>query len=363
MRLGALDFRSNSIGFLRLLFAAVVIWSHAYALGGFGLDPIGRLTGGTFSAGLLAVCGFFVVSGFLITRSFERSTGVGRYLWHRVLRIFPGYWVCLLAVAFAFAPAIYWGQHYTLRGFLDSSESPVSFVIRNAGLQLKQLNVSGPFPSLAFPIGINGSLWTLWYEFLCYLAVAALGLAGIFARKKPMVVVAAATLYALFVVLPLIAGSATLFGTQLLCLIVSFALGSTAYVYRNAIPIGYWQVFAAAVALALSMRIPVAFSLVLPATLSYLTLFCAMKLPFKRVDRYFDLSYGVYIYAFPIQQLFAMYGVNRWGLAPYVFSALIAACAVAAVSWFAVERPALKLKELRVQLNAGLRRRAVRGGE
>jgi peptidoglycan/LPS O-acetylase OafA/YrhL len=65
-----LNFRSNSIGFLRLFFAAIVIWSRAFEIGGFSLDPISRLTGGALSAGYIAVGGFFVLSGFLITRSY-----------------------------------------------------------------------------------------------------------------------------------------------------------------------------------------------------------------------------------------------------------------------------------------------------
>src|SRR5580658_74946 len=100
--LGDLDLRNNSIGFLRFLFATMVIWSHAYGNGGFGYDPLARLNPNGATAGFLGVGGFFVLSGFLITRSYETVNSVGRFIWHRFLRIFPGFWVCLVVTAFGF---------------------------------------------------------------------------------------------------------------------------------------------------------------------------------------------------------------------------------------------------------------------
>jgi peptidoglycan/LPS O-acetylase OafA/YrhL len=95
------DPRGNAIGFLRLAFAVTVIVSHIWPLGGYGPDP-GRADN---NLGILAVEGFFALSGFLITRSASRAPSVGRFLWHRCLRIFPGFWVSLVVVA-AMAAAI-----------------------------------------------------------------------------------------------------------------------------------------------------------------------------------------------------------------------------------------------------------------
>src|SRR5271165_7335160 len=94
------DYKNNSIGFLRFLFAGAVIWSHSFGLGGFGIDPVQRYSGGTETAGTLAVAGFFFLSGFLITRSYGTSGSIVAFMWHRFLRIFPGFWVCLAICAF-----------------------------------------------------------------------------------------------------------------------------------------------------------------------------------------------------------------------------------------------------------------------
>jgi peptidoglycan/LPS O-acetylase OafA/YrhL len=71
-----------------------------------------------------------------------------------------------------------------------------------------------------------------------------------------------------------------------------------------------------------------------------------MRLPLRGFDRRLDLSYGLYIYAFPVQQLLALYGVGALGFAPYFLSALAIAGALAAASWFAIEKPSLSLKHL-----------------
>jgi peptidoglycan/LPS O-acetylase OafA/YrhL len=81
-----------------------------------------------------------------------------------------------------------------------------------------------------------------------------------------------------------------------------------------------------------------------------LTLFAAMRLPLRGFDRRMDLSYGLYIYAFPVQQLLAMYGINAFGFTPYFLSALLIASVLAATSWFTIEKPSLSLKHLALPL-------------
>src|SRR4051794_17516783 len=100
----AFDPRSNAFGFLRLALAVLVIFSHSFPVGGFGTDALEVFTKGRHTIGLAAVGMFFVLSGFLITRSAASGVSVLRFLWHRFLRIFPGYWVCLIVCGFIFAP-------------------------------------------------------------------------------------------------------------------------------------------------------------------------------------------------------------------------------------------------------------------
>ena len=71
-----------------------------------------------------------------------------------------------------------------------------------------------------------------------------------------------------------------------------------------------------------------------------------MRLPVRSFDRRVDVSYGLYIYAFPVQQLLAMYGVTKYGFTPYFVCALAITLALAAASWFTIEKPSLSLKHL-----------------
>src|SRR5690242_14199417 len=87
----AFDPKNNSIGFLRFFLASLVIVYHSYVLGGYGEEWLLRHTGGQTNSGGVAVLGFFALSGFLVTASFVRGKSVFRFLWHRILRIMPGF--------------------------------------------------------------------------------------------------------------------------------------------------------------------------------------------------------------------------------------------------------------------------------
>src|SRR4051794_19750466 len=113
--------RDNAFNFMRLCFALMVIVAHASVIGwGPGHEPLAIPIG----LGGVAVCGCFGLSGFLISRSGRRS-GPVRYIWHRVLRIFPGYWVCLIATAFILAPLLFWYEHKTLHHFRGTGSGPL----------------------------------------------------------------------------------------------------------------------------------------------------------------------------------------------------------------------------------------------
>src|SRR6187431_3126450 len=110
--------RENSIGFLRWLMAFMVIFSHAGPVAGLfeGAD-IGEQWDAETSLGGVAVTGFFFLSGMLITRSMMSSKSPMRYLWHRVARIFPAWFLILIVTAFFLAPIAWIYEHGTIRGF------------------------------------------------------------------------------------------------------------------------------------------------------------------------------------------------------------------------------------------------------
>jgi peptidoglycan/LPS O-acetylase OafA/YrhL len=343
LALGDLDFRNNSIGFLRFLFAATVVWSHAFPLGGFGGDPLNRLNFNAPTTGLLAVGRFFVLSGFLITRSYETVSSIGRFIWHRFLRIFPAFWTCLVVTAFGLAPLAFAYQHGTLHHYFAEIPAPWSYVASNFLLAIYQQRIGTVFAHLPSPFDTNLSLWTLNPEFFCYLCVAAVGIAGVIRRAPAAVGIVALLLFAAYAGLLWRYGNVYLI--QVEALFVYFAFGAFAYLKRDHIPISPWiaALCCAALFATLTTR---AFAYVVIPCIAYLTLFAAMRLPLRGFDRRADVSYGLYIYAFPVQQLLVMYGVTRFGFTPYFVCALVVTLALAAASWFTIEKPSLSLKHL-----------------
>ena len=167
--------RENNIDFLRFFLAGVVIFSHSYPLlwGTNRREPIWLATGGQRTGGELAVDGFFILSGFLIARSWLSSRGTGDYLLRRALRIYPAFIVAILFSGLMAGPLIQDSPSTYWRAFSWSEFVP-------EGINLR---FSTP-PSLKT---VNGSLWTIRYEFMCYLAVAVFGLCGFFSRRPLLV--------------------------------------------------------------------------------------------------------------------------------------------------------------------------------
>jgi len=174
-----LDRRGNSIGFLRFALAALVILHHSYVLSGHR-DPLDRFTRGDLDLGIIAVAGFFVLSGFLITRSAERAPSIWRYLWHRVLRIFPGFWVCLIVCAPCSDPCSGSWNEARLAAYAGISENPpLGYVAANAGLFINQTRIDGLLAGPALPVRDQRVVVDLSYEFSWYLITGALAVAGV----------------------------------------------------------------------------------------------------------------------------------------------------------------------------------------
>ena len=363
---------NNAFGFLRLTLAVLVIFSHSLALGGFGMDRLEVLTKGRYHIGLLSVAMFFVLSGFLVCRSASASRSVPRFLWHRFLRIFPGYWVCLVVCGCVFAPLMALAEFGTLmRVFSASGNSSQSFMLGNAGLFhlngfsiggllfIRPNSIAGLLSHNPVPSMINGSLWTLPFEVSCYLAVAALAAVGVLRRAR-------------FIVFGLFAGLWCLHAfdyvnpdgfwrcfpypgmKQLVMLCLFFSAGCVCFLYREKIPHSTTIFIISLVALGGSLPLRV-FGLIAPIAMTYAFLWVAFALPFARFDRKGDFSYGTYIYAFPVQQGMALLGIQEKGFALYFISSLLLTSVFAFLSYRLIEAPCLRLKTLNI---FPLRRRA-----
>jgi peptidoglycan/LPS O-acetylase OafA/YrhL len=368
----AFDPKNNAFGFLRLALAFLVIFGHSFPLGGFGIDRLAALTEGRYATGSLAVAMFFVLSGFLICRSASASRSVPRFLWHRFLRIFPAYWVCLVVCGCVFAPLMALAEFGTFsRVFSASWNSSQSFIMTNAGLFhlngfsiggilfIRPNSIAGLLSHNPVPGVINGSLWTLPFEVSCYLAVAALAVVGVLRRAR-------------FVVLGLFAGLWCFHafdclnpdgfwqrfpypGMKLLVMLcLFFFAGCLCFLYREKIPHSTAIFVISLVVLGGSLPLRV-FGLIAPIAMTYAFLWLAFALPFGRFDRKGDFSYGAYIYAFPVQQGMALLRIPEEGFGLYFTSSLLLTSVLAFLSYRLIEAPCLRLKTMEVST---FRRRA-----
>ncbi|MGW5559672.1 acyltransferase family protein [Micromonospora sp. NPDC003944] len=367
------DARANSIGLLRMALAFAVLVAHSWPLA-LGRPMLGfSETMRQADVGRLAVYGFFVLSGFLITSSALRFSPL-RYLWHRALRILPALWVCLLVTALVVAPAIAYYERGTLDGFWGHPQGPLQYLRSNWLLAMDQWTISGVLRDVpygrAMELGgpVNGSLWTLRYEVVCYVLLAALAGTAVLARARGAVVLLLLGVYGVvvedfvrgdgFVVLPAKHGVlgpypiVGIFEKQLLIyLTFAFLLGAVAKLYAHLLPMTGWLAALAAVGVAVTARFG-GFYVVGVPLLAFLLLYLAVGLPrwLHPVGRKRDYSYGVYIYAFPVQQVVALLIGVRYGFVTYLAVSSAGTLVLAALSWHLVERPAMSLKDVAVPL-------------
>jgi peptidoglycan/LPS O-acetylase OafA/YrhL len=347
----------NAFGFIRLFLATLVLLDHAYPLGGFGPDPLWAWSGGQESFGGLAVAGFFIVSGYLITKSALGADAL-QYLWRRGLRILPAYWVVLLVAALGVAPVAYWADHHTLRGFFAPSDlGPKAYVVENFFLSINRYCIHDLFAANT-PYGIaqkqsvfNGSLWTLIYEWRCYLLVVLLSLGGVLRRARPVVVALVLALFVLFAL-----HTADLLKTQkLIAWLVDpytvrftllFLFGGVAALYAASIPLDDRLGVACCALVVFTLRSGGYFLLGLPA-MAYALLWLAVRLPraLRQVGAKDDYSYGTYLYGFLVQQVLARLGLYRHGVLFFTAASIAVTYAAAFASWQLIEKPAMKLKD------------------
>lgn len=314
----ALRGRENALNFARLLLAVGVVVSHAWPLGGFGRDP----GFGGQSIGGWCVAGFFAISGYLIPASRQRQS-LRAYAVRRGLRILPGLWLCLVVTAFVFAPvaASVSDVDYDL-------STAVEYVLANATTLYLRPDVGEELAGVPFPDAWNGSLWTLQWEVLCYL-LAGLCVSRSASRRRHVIPALA------------LVGLGGLVGGPFFAVLGYFGAGWLLGAFRDRVRLT-WALSAAGVAAIVVVIVSDAPSALTVLPVAYLVLAFGATCPILRGTGT-DLSYGLYIFAFPVQQTLALAGVQRAGWVAFLASSLGAALLLARGSWFLVESPALSL--------------------
>jgi peptidoglycan/LPS O-acetylase OafA/YrhL len=327
--------RNNNFDALRIAAAVAVILGHATDLRGHP-ENIAVVLGLPVSQ--LGVAVFFVISGYLITGSWERRPHLPRYLTSRVLRIIPGLALVTVVAAFVLGPLV---TTLSPQAYFGSGETYA--YLRNAVL-VPNYVLPGVFDTNPYPVAVNGSLWTLPAEFACYLVVPVLGWLPKRLRVPAWVLFGLASVV-LATVLPLhfsgvrvesAAGMWVFFAGGAL---IRLMLGSRRI--RMDIAVVILIVWLVVVGIAPQIALYAAW-LALPYCL---LAFGVQSTPgIRRASRFGDLSYGLYLWAFPVQQtLVHFWGVLPWGVDVVAVTLVTAVFAYA--SWHLVERPCMDLAQ------------------
>jgi peptidoglycan/LPS O-acetylase OafA/YrhL len=212
----------------------------------------------------------------------------------------------------------------------------------------------GAFGSVPYPGHVNGSLWTIQYEFVCYLLVMGLGAVGLLRRPRLVLGLALTVLvgYAiqqrfnlrLFFPYWLEVSVGAL--DHWPRLLTYFLAGAVFYHYRRRIPLSPWLAGASILVCLAAFKASQGIHIALPIFGTYLIFFTAFHpgLRLHAFARRGDFSYGLYLFSFPIQQLILHYAPGRMAAMPLFALSFALSLGAAVVSWHYVERPFLRFK-------------------
>ncbi|TMV64846.1 acyltransferase, partial [Thioclava sp. BHET1] len=330
--------RDNNFNLIRIIAAGAVLISHAWPItGGSGtVEPLESWTG--YRLGTLAVIVFFSISGFLIAASAERARATSAFVTARMRRIFPAFAFSILLSGLLLGPMVTILPPAT---YLFSAEL-WRFLLGNLSLIEMHYHLPGVFNDLPYPM-VAGSIWTLPHEVACYLALAGLrgmGLIGPQRRLPPKLLLGLCLgLWLCGALLPL---PARLGRLHLLAL--PFMMGVVAWHLRDRLPLRPAPALILLLLAAEAGKTALGWPMLCLA-LCYGSL-CAAYLPggwLRIYNRLGDYSYGLYLYAFPLQGL-CVFLFGPMGPALNITLALPASCLCAVLSWHLIEAPFLRAR-------------------
>ncbi|HQS68477.1 MAG TPA: acyltransferase [Novosphingobium sp.] len=339
--------RHNSFDSLRLIAAISVIASHSFLLtsGVYDSEPLFWASGGQITIGSLAVGVFFVISGLFISASFERTRNKWDFVRNRALRIMPALIVAISVLVLVVGPIV---TAVPLSSYFQSGETWLYF--RNIAFLPMALHLPGVFESNTLQT-VNESIWTLKFEVACYIIAAMVLLVPKLVR--PVVI---AGWLASFLIVRYWPNANGVSGAEYYIVAIArmfrfFGAGMLIYLYRHRIPLDGRLAWA---------------SLLLPALFintdwfveaaaffgSYSVIAFGYLAPngFRALTARGDVSYGVYIYGWPIQQL--LWPVGQGSSVHWLINTALAiplALMLGRASWLLIEKPALTLKQRKRQ--------------
>ncbi|KRK45506.1 acyltransferase [Dellaglioa algida] len=332
--------KNNNLNLIRLIAAILVLWTHSWALLNVPMTLPYSEVKINISVGLIAVMIFFIISGFLISMSFDRTKSWKKYLRARVLRIFPGLIVSAFFVAFII------GSTFTTlesSNYLLNRQTWIGFLELVFGLPN---HLPGVFENNVYTSGVNGSLWTIKYEFAAYIGIMVLGLMKKFNLKSSIFLFIMSIIGIVILKIHVISMSGPII--TVLNLMSAFLVGMIVYFYKDKFILSKKRFVISLLFLLLGLLSNNSdiFQIIFIFFGTYIIFYISYALPmyFKKVIDYGDFSYGLYIYAFPIQQVLIL--IQGGGVNPVIIfiESLLLTSIFAYLSWNLVEKKAMMLK-------------------
>jgi peptidoglycan/LPS O-acetylase OafA/YrhL len=335
--------RDNNFNLIRFCAAFAVLISHSFAVatGSGSAEPMRHTLGLTWA--YIAVDVFFLTSGFLVTASLlTRQSAVG-FAWARALRILPALWVMLALTVFGLGLAV---TSSSAHGYLTARET-WRYLVENAILLRGMVpDLPGVFGSNPIRRVVNGSLWTLGPEVEMYVILFALGILAAITRRLGVVRWSVVAIAVSAAVLYFMNGNFDNSSDEYSRLTFLFFLGASGYLFKDRIPFSRSTFFVLLAVVLLSAVDRRAFFFAFSVALPYLVFYVAYGFGgrIRAFNRWGDYSYGIYIYAFPVEQTTAHLVPGISALALMGISAIVTLI-LAMLSWHLLEKRALELKE------------------
>jgi len=342
--------RDNNFGALRLILAVLVIVSHSSEIvDGNRSRELLTMGFGTLSFGEVAVDGFFILSGYLIAKSFISTKNIWQYYVKRILRIVPGYIVAFLA-SILLVPVI-----------CDGSLPPLSFHVLasllNQIVHLAGPNIPGILHGFPYPVA-NGSLWTISWEFKCYILASLLGLFGLFSGNRKIIVpITCVILLAIDAYMRSKLNTTTeglghavkVSNVEIFCrLWAAFQFGTSFLLYSDRLKVTRPAVLLSTIAMLVLLKSPILAGAAVTLLGGYLLFYVALHCKKLKISSFcdrIDLSYGIYLYAWPCAMIALHFYRPMHPALLFVVTTLLAiACAFG--SWFVIEKPFMSLSSL-----------------
>ena len=316
--------RDNCFDFLRYFFAFSLILVHFCTL--TNQEQF------WFVTGQMRVKAFFTITGFLVVYSFLRRNSLKVYCWKRVYRIVPAYVVTILLcffIGFFFSTA-------SIKEYFLSQQSLKYLAANLSFMNFIEPSLPGLFTNNCYGSFVNGSLWSMKYEVLFYIAVPFM----IFLMRKVRKIYVLAVVFIILTIY-------NQYHDNSMCTIIYFFSGTAILLYFDWFCKHVKWIFPCCILhFCLTLFYDYAFlyyiePLVFSAIIVAVAYYCK---PLNFLQRYDNISYGLYLYHFPVIQVLVQYKLHQYNIYLTFILSLLITATLAVISWYMIEKPMLRRK-------------------